>query len=266
MEENTLKPINSFVAMFDFLAFKALRKELGTEGIHQLYIHSILQLIQHAIALKGKKIQRNEQNVSIPDFGYQSLNYRIVSDSIILFADGSSFDHFLKIIAASHKLLCSGFVGHKATLRGAIGYGDLIYDANSIWVGSAIEDAYVGESSQVWSGCSLTSACEKFVLENEYISKYKNWCDVALVQESDSRKGENIKKAKKRIVEYNIPEQSNPKTGVKYSERMGYVLDWTLNVYEGAGVKAFSETTSNHAKKIIENTRLFEVWARKNNR
>lgn len=264
---NTLKPINSFVAMFDFLAFEALRKERGTEGIYQLYIRGLLPQIQHAAALKGKTVQRNGQNVYVPDFGPQSIDYRIVSDSIILFANGDSFDHFLRMVAASHNLLCSGFAGHKATLRGAIGYGDLIYDANIIWIGSAIEDAYVGESSQVWSGCSFTPACEVFISNSGYISGYKDFFDIAHNQEEDSLKLKNIEKAKRRIVEYEIPEQYNPKTGpVEYSKRKGYALDWTLNVYEGAGEKAFSNTTNAHANMIIENTKSFEEWARVQNR
>lgn len=252
--------------MFDFLAFKALRKERGTEGIHQLYMRGLLPQIQHAAALKGKTIQRNGRDVYVPDFGPQSIEYRIVSDSIILFANGDSFDHFVRIVAASHNLLCSGFAGHKAALRGAIGYGDLINDTNTIWIGSAIEDAYIGESLQVWSGCSITRACEDFISNMDYLSQYKKIFD-DIPYEQDSNKSKDIEKAKRRIVEYEIPEQYNPKTGpVEYTRRKGYALDWTLNVYEGAGEKAFSSTTNDHANLIIENTKSFEKWARNQNR
>lgn len=223
--------------------------------------------IQHAAALKGKRIKQNGQNLYVPDFGPQSIAYSIVSDSIILFANGDSFDHFKRIIAASHNLLCSGFAGHKAPLRGAIGHGDLIYDPNSIWIGSAIEDAYVNESSQVWSGCAITNACEQFINEKGYISQYKEFLDVMRKQEENTNKVINIEEAKKRIVEYKIPEQRNPKTGpVEYCEREGYALDWTLNVDEEAGERAFSTGTSNHANMIIENTKKFDKWARIHNR
>lgn len=262
-----MKPINSFVAMFDFLGFKNLRKERGTEGIHQLYMRGLLPQIQHSAALKGKTIECDGISVYVPDRGPQSIDYKIVSDSIILFANGDGFEQFLKIIAASHNLLCSGFAGHKAPLRGAIGYGDLIYDPNSIWVGSAIEDAYVGESKQVWSGCSLTESCEAFVKEKKYLQQYLKIFDVAGNQKQDDLKKKNIEKAKRRLVEYSIPEQRNPKTGpVEYSQRLGYALDWTLNVYDGAGEKGFVASESNHAKIIIENTKQFESWARSNNR
>lgn len=253
--------------MFDFLGFKNLRKNRGTEGIHQLYMRGLFPQIQHAAALRGKTIERDGSRVYVPDFGPQSIDYKIVSDSIILFAKGDEFEQFLKIIAASHNLLCSGFAGHKAPLRGAIGHGDLIYDPNSIWVGSAIEDAYIGESKQVWSGCSLTESCEAFVKQKEYIQKYINTFDAALSQEQDDLKKKNLEKAKRRLVEYSIPEQRNPKTGpVEYSQRFGYALDWTLNLYEGAGENGFEATEFYHAKAIIENTKQFESWARSNNR
>ena len=253
--------------MFDFLGFKNLRNEHGTEGIYQLYVGGLLPQIQHAAALKGKTIQRDGNSVYVPDFGPQSIDYKIVSDSIILFARGDKFDEFLKIVTASHNLLCSGFAGHKAPLRGAIGYGDLIYDPDSIWVGSAIEDAYIGESRQVWSGCALTESCKAFVYKEEYIKQYINLLDVTGNQEQDLRKKKNMEKAKRRLVEYSIPEQRNPKAGpVEYSQRLGYVLDWTLNVYEGAGENGFASCTDNHTKIIIENTKLFEKWARSNNR
>lgn len=230
-------------------------------------MRGLLPQIQHAAALKGKTIKRDGVSVYVPDFGPQSIDYKIVSDSIILFAKGDDFEKFLKIVAASHNLLCSGFAGHKAPLRGAIGYGDLIYDPNNIWIGSAIEDAYVGESKQVWSGCSLTEACESFVKNEGYIQQYKNVFDVAGSQEQDDLKKKNIEKAKRRLVKYNIPEQRNPKTGpVDYNQRIGHALDWTLNVYEGAGEKGFTVSESSHARTIIENTKHFESWARSNNR
>ena len=253
--------------MFDILGFKNLRNERGTEGIHQLYMRGLLPQVQHAAALKRKTVQQDGKDVCVPDFGPQSVAYSIVSDSIILFAEGDTFDHFVRIIAASHNLLRGGFSGHKAPLRGSIGYGDLIYDLNSIWIGSAIEDASIGESCQVWSGCALTESCEEFIRNEKYNMQYVELFDKAEKQEKEPHKKKNIEKAKRRLVKYNVPEQRNPKTGaVIYSERMGYALDWTLNVYEGAGVKAFASSSSNHAKKIVENTKQFEMWARSNNR
>lgn len=253
--------------MFDFLGFKSLREHRGTEGLYSLYLSGLLPLIQHSAALRGKTIEINRKKVYVPDIGPQSLEYRIVSDSILLFAKGDTFNHFLKIVTASHNLLYSGFVGHKAPLRGAIGYGDLILHSNinAIWIGSAIEDAYIGEKKQVWSGCALTPSCEEFVVQQGYLKKYERFSKSAMEHEDDKhkQKRQNLEKAKRRIVEYPIPEYSNPKTGsAEYTNRKGYALDWTLNVSQGASKKAFAPTDNSHAMKIIQNTIDFEIWAR----
>jgi len=259
--------ILTFVAMFDFLGFRALRQQRGTAGVYNLYTKGLLPQIQHAAALRGKTIERNGQSVYVPDPNSYSVDYRIVSDSILLFVYGNTFDHFFRLISASYRLLCSGFSGHKAPLRGAIGYGDFIHDRDTTWIGSAIEDAYSGETRQVWSGCALTPTCADFAEREGYFEEYRNVLLAFEQQESDERAVKNIRTARKRIVKYVIPEQDNPKTGpVEYSTRDGFVLDWTLNMYEGAGQKAFSQTTDLHASRIIENTSRFEQWARANNR
>lgn len=72
-EQYTLKTINSFVAMFDFLGFKTLRNRCGTEGIYQLYMRNFLPHIQHATAI----VQQNGQSEYVPDFGPQSIAYSI---------------------------------------------------------------------------------------------------------------------------------------------------------------------------------------------
>ncbi|MGV7225220.1 MAG: hypothetical protein ACQ9MH_27365 [Nitrospinales bacterium] len=258
-----LTPINSFVAIFDVLGFKSLRKHRGTNDLDSLYRSGLLPQIQYSAALRGKTIERNGNREYVPDFGLQSLEYRIASDTILFFAKGDTFDHFLRIVAASHRLLGMGFVGHNAPLRGAIGYGDLILDSNTIWIGSAIEDASIGEKKQVWSGCALTPNCEKFVAQQGYLKKYENFFSSEMEQEDDDKKRQNLEKAKRRIVEYPIPESINPKTGPsEYTNRKGYALDWTLNVYQDASKKAFAPTDNSHAMKIIQNTTDFENWAR----
>ncbi len=250
--------------MFDFLRFKSLREHRGTEGLYSLYMRGLLPQIQHSAALRGKTIERNGRNVYVPDFGPQSLEYRIVSDSILLFAKGNTFDHFFRIVTASHNLLCSGFAGHKAPLRGAIGYGDLIFNSNTIWIGRAIEDAYIGENKQVWSGCALTPSCEVFVTQQGHLKQYENIFSLLIEQEENEIKRNKLEKAKRRLVEYQIPEYINPKIGpAEYTNRKGYALDWTLDVYQDASKKAFAPPDNSHKMKIIQNTIDFEIWARK---
>lgn len=257
-------PTNSFVAMFDILGFKALREKMGTQHLYDLYVQSLAPQIQHAAALKSTTVKENGKSLYLPVFGPHSIEYLIVSDSIILFANGDTFPHFLKVISASYNLLCSGFCGHKAPIRGAIGYGDLIVDKNNYWIGSSIEDAYAGEQSQVWSGCALTRNCEEFIKKHRYLEQLTESLIDMVNQEGDKQRIKYIEEARRQIVQCDIPEQYILKDRTReYKQRTGYALDWTLKVYEGAGEKAFTNTRDDHALKIIENTKIFEEWARK---
>jgi hypothetical protein len=262
-----MEPILSFVAMFDFLGFKELRRQRGTKGLNEMYNKGFLPFIQHSAAMKGKTVEVNGQSNYVPDFGAHSIDFRIVSDSVFFFSHGNTFEHFVKIIIASHQLLCFGFAGHKAPLRGAIGFGDLMFEPNSIWVGSAIEDAYIGEGKQVWSGCSLTSECEKFVLKEGYIEKWPDFFSEVSKKIDSEEKRKNVEIKKKFLIKCNIPEQKKSNEGpVIYSNREGYALDWTLNMYENASEKGIPDSTNPHAQIIKKNTIDFEKWARTVNR
>jgi hypothetical protein len=64
-----------------------------------------------------------------------------------------------------------------------------------------------------------------------------------------------------------IPLQKKCNTSpTKYDNEKGYVIDWTIQMYDGATSHSFYETQKTHAQKIIDNTEAFEKWARKNNR
>ena len=82
-----------------------------------------------------------------------------MTSTVIFFTADDSFAAFLSIVHSAFTLLQFGFAGGKAPFRGAIGWGDLIDDPNGILIGSAIEDAYIGESTQAWAGAMLTESC-----------------------------------------------------------------------------------------------------------
>jgi hypothetical protein len=264
---NTLLPTNCFVGMFDIIGFKALREKLGTAGLHQKFTRGIIPAIQHSAAGRGKIENFSGTDIYVPDFSEASVKYRAISDTVIFFTENDSFNSFLSIIASSFMLLKFGF-GNKTPFRGAIGWGDVIDDpSHGVLIGSAIEDAYSGESSQVWSGAMLTKSCQDFAIIQNYIDNYKAFhLQVAAELEDDSQKhtaGENAR----RLVKYDVPTQVNPKNGpVEYGVLSTYVIDWTIRMYEGASEKSFDPSDNAHAKMIAKNTSAFEKWARKNNK
>ncbi|MCK4407597.1 MAG: hypothetical protein KAV44_07970 [Bacteroidales bacterium] len=257
-----MKNIKCFLACFDVLGFKVLRTNKTTEGLYQLYQRSLLPVMQHAAAGQGKTVD----NKYVPDFNQNSLNYRIFSDTIILFTFDNSFVSFMNVINSAHQLLSMGFTGAKTPFRGAIGYGDLIYDGQGIFVGEALEDAYKWESKQVWSGCLLTDKFESFIKSKDYLKKFTEIHEQALITKPDHEK--NIRINYERITNYDVPLYENSKTDkVRYYSENKYVLDWTVRVYENASSKSFlPHNNCEHVKLIIKNTADFENWARKNNR
>lgn len=260
-------PTNRFVAMFDILGFRALRRELGTAGLYKRFEQFTLPLMQHAAAGRGKIIDAPGGRAFVPDFHEGSVEYRIISDTVILIAKDASFSSFLSIVTSSTNLLKYGLLGMKTPYRGAIGYGDAVIDGPHMLVGEAVEDAYEAESRQVWSGCMLSPACESFVLENEYLYQFF-WGVLALAEkEPDAQKQMGIVEEASRIAHYLVPIQTNAKNETKaYATQNAYVIDWTIGLYDGAASKSFGQSDDEHAKKIKKNTMDFEVWARKNNR
>lgn len=264
---NTLLPINCFVGMFDIIGFKALREKKGTAGLYQQFTRGIIPAIQHSAAGRGKTENINGKQFYVPDFSEASVKYIAISDTVIFFTKDDSFNSFLSIINSAFMLLQFGFNGGKAPYRGSIGWGDLIDDHNGILIGSAIEDAYIGESSQAWAGAMLTQSCRDFTESKNYIENYKNThLQVAASVTDDTQKRNAIENAR-RLVKYNVPTQFNPKDSpATYDVLPTYAIDWTIRMYEDASIKSFDPSSSTHAKTIAINTSTFEQWARNNNR
>lgn len=253
--------------MFDIIGFKSLREEKGTMGLYQQFSRGILPLIQHSAAGKGKVENVGGTSRYVPDFSGSSISFRIFSDSVLFFTKDDSFASFFQIVHSAHMLLQFGFGGGKAPYRGAIGWGDLIDDSHGILIGSAIEDAYSGESSQAWAGAMLTESCRDFAEKNNYIEQYKSSHFIALREFPSERDQQTIIENMNKLVAYKVPLQRNPKDGpVIYSELQTYAVDWTIRMYEGAAGKSFATTTNSHAQTIAKNTIAFEQWARANNR
>lgn len=263
MPHQSLPPVNCFVGMFDVIGFKALRALKGTAGLHQQYMRGILPAIEHSAAGQGRSRIVDGQSMYVPDFSRATLKYRAISDSVLFFAPDDSFASFVEIVNSAFSLLQFGFSGGKAPFRGAIGYGDLIDDGRGIMLGSAIEDAYSGESQQAWAGAMLTSASRDIATERGYIDQYVAVHLQASEKAVDERTKENAELNSRRLVRYAVPTQVNPKNGpVQYSHLDTFAIDWTIRMYNGASRASFNKTENEHAAAIAANTCRFEDWAR----
>lgn len=253
--------------MFDILGFKALREKLGTEGLHKKFVRGIAPAISHSAAGRGKSVKMGDRQVYVPDFSRASVKFRAFSDTVIFFTEDDSFESFREIINSAFMLLQFGFGGMKFPYRGAIGWGDLINDSNEILLGSAIEDAYRGESSQAWAGAMLTQACRDFVDRRGYIDLYrKTHRIIATICDDDRRRKDAILNSM-RLVSYEVPIQKCIKgEPLSYTVSQTYAIDWTIRMYKDASMKSFDSPHDEHSETIVKNTVAFEDWARKNNR
>lgn len=259
-----MQPICCFVGMFDIIGFKALRAAKGTAGLHQMFKRGILPSILHAAAGQGTVVTVADRQLYVPQFSPASVSFRVISDSVIFFTRDDSFSSFLSIVNSASMLLQLGFSGSKAPYRGAIGHGDLIDDPDGIFLGSAIEDAYIGESSQAWAGAMLTEACRDYTDRHSFIQRYAEFHQMAadtFVDDDNARRNASLNA--RRLVEYSVPIQCNPKDGpATYGRLRTYAIDWTIHTYKGAARMSFEPSGSTHAQTIAANTVAFEEWAR----
>jgi hypothetical protein len=259
-----VQPISSlhFVAVFDILGFKSLREKLGTAGLFQKFDRSILPRVQHSAAGRHRTDVRDGKQVLVPDFNEFSANYRVFSDTVLFWTRDDSFGSFMTIVETASQLSAAGF-GTGCPYRGAIAHGDLL-DSGEIILGRGIEDAYQWEQRQAWPGVSLTPDCERFCSAHNYLRLRRDAFTTAAEVESDEIKKRKLLNEVRRLINYPVALQDNPKDGpATYTARTCVVLDWTLNVFAGAAESSMGESTSCHARAIKANTVQFEHWARK---
>jgi len=260
---DAMQPTCRFVGMFDIIGFKALRATKGTAGLHQLFKRGVLpSILLHAAAGQGTVATVADRALYVPRFSETSVSFRVISDSVIFFTKDDSFSSFLNIVNSAFMLLQSGFNGSKAPYHGAIGHGDLIDDPDGVLLGSAIEDAYAGESSQAWAGVMLTEACRDHADSRGFIQQYTEFRLMAADIFVDDHAKRNARINARRLVEYSVPIHRSPKEGpATYGELRTYVIDWTIRMYKGAARTSFELSGSTHARTTAANTVAFEEWA-----
>ena len=139
----------------------------------------------------------------------------------------------------------------------------MIDDPVGILIGSAIEDAYNGESMQAWAGAMLTQAARDFAQTNRYIESFAAVHETDAQAATDDRAKRTLVENARRLVRYSVPTQQNTKDGpVVYGQFDTFVVDWTIRMYNDASSKSFDPSSSAHAATIARNTRDFERWAR----
>ena len=100
-----MEPVNCFLVFFDILGFKKLRETKGTNGLHELYTNGIKPFIEHSVARDSKREIINGISLLVPKKKDEIINYKIISDSILIYTKDDSLQSFVEIIDASYRIL-----------------------------------------------------------------------------------------------------------------------------------------------------------------
>lgn len=165
---------NTFVLFLDILGFSDLVKANSMENLKAI-TNSFWDGFNRAI----DESRTIDEGGSVPwKISLKDLEFRLISDSIFIWAKHDSFNNFRNLLEATSSLLSYG-LKNGFPLRGAINYGELITSSfpngpffnNENVYGKSLVDAVQIEKNQDWSGCLVTPeawkrVCESWALPN----------------------------------------------------------------------------------------------------
>ena len=253
----------SFVAIFDVLGFTNLVESLGAAGLYSKY-SNLRDMAFHATMPGMKDSEIDGFKVVVSDPATRRAGLRIFSDTIMMWSEDNQFSNFADLIVSVDSMLKSGYL-LSFPLRGSVGYGDLIINKESdITIGSAIIDAYRGEQSQVWSGCALTPACEKYIRDNHFLEKLTDKFTRLASSERHGFFRRRLLGFASLLVEANIPTKRKFLGWQRVGYRKGLAVNWTHCLAPGAAKNSFQPVTKRKSREsqIQNETLKFELIQR----
>ena len=157
--EDIFEERDVFVGLFDILGFRKLviNNELGrvaetyrkAKNYFDKGIESINRLQMH----QDKK---------------DRVEYRVFSDTFLIYTTGSNDDCFLSMLAACDFLFMAS-VECSLPIRGSVTFGPLMSSAG-VELGKSIVEAYEKEQKQDWIGCWIADECGRYVNLDSYVA------------------------------------------------------------------------------------------------
>ena len=165
--------MNSFFVYLDILGFKNLVANNTTQRLEKIiksFWDGFNKTIDESRTIPYKNVTNGtngEWKISL-----DKLNFRLLSDSILIWSEDESFQNFRNILEATSQLLAYG-LQNGFPLRGAMTYGEVIVQRsnnsntrflpNESIYGKALVETYSIEEKMEWSGCIMTSNAWKQV-------------------------------------------------------------------------------------------------------
>lgn len=150
-----------FLVFMDILGFKQIVENNETGKLLEI-IRTFFQEFDSAV---DKSRTYNSSSGKPDKICLHQLNFRLMSDSILIWTKKNTFSTFRNLLEATRELVAVG-LENGFPLRGVLTYGDLIaskhikcqfFSSDSIY-GKALVEAYTLEKEMEWSGCIITPA------------------------------------------------------------------------------------------------------------
>lgn len=145
--------MNRVVAFIDVLGFKQM---IGSQSASELG-EKYKKAIRYALEKYSVDADFSDQPSFFPEMSSTDeycISY-VFSDSIILSSFDDSEESCLKLLVFTYKLMRTMIV-QGFLVRGGISYGDMFIDLeDSVFVGTALTEAYELEMNQEWAGITI---------------------------------------------------------------------------------------------------------------
>ena len=228
--------MNRAVAFIDVLGFKQKINSQSASDLGEKY----RRVLGNALEKYSMDVDFSSEPSFFPDMKSTDeycISY-VFSDSIILSSYDESESNCLRLLVFAFRLartmIAQGFI-----IRGGISYGDMYVDSeNSIFVGTALTEAYELEMKQEWAGITI---------HNKLVEAFPNIFNGTL------EFGGYLNCI---FVKYLVPMKNG-----KIKEE--FTINWRWNLIVEKGTKSLLDTPSDWAaKKKIDNTLAYAKFIR----
>ncbi len=159
------------VAVCDLLGFSNLVQQNDLNVIVNNNLGYLRQALHHSI-------HHNDFPEEVPTLNellqHDNVGFAWFSDTLLFYGRDDSDESNRRVIETIGWLIFETMLIPQIRIRAGISYGEIHVDTeNSLYVGSAIIDAYQLEKIQLWSGGALTdSASERMSSGNDWLIPY----------------------------------------------------------------------------------------------
>lgn len=155
--------MKTFFAFLDILGFKKIVENNSAANLENIVKHFFADFEKTIETSRTVEHVNQDGTSGATRIQLDSLNFRLYSDSILIWATDEHFTTFRNLLEAVSCLVSYG-LQNGFPLRGALNYGELFvfsspeneFFSNESIYGKALVEAYTLEGEMQWAGCVLT--------------------------------------------------------------------------------------------------------------